>query len=40
MVIKELLGPIDLFGAQDFYIHETAKIVMVHKNNNLVFATF
>ena len=30
----------DLFGAQAFYIHETAKVVIVYEDKYFVFATF
>ena len=40
MVMKELLGPTDLSGAQVFCIHEAAEIVVVYEDKNLVFATF
>ena len=40
MVVQELLGPMDLSGAQAFYIHEVTKVVLVCEDENLVFATF
>ncbi len=35
---RELLGPADLTRAQAFCIHESTKIVMVSKDEELVFA--
>ena len=40
MVLEELLGLVDLFGAQTLRIHEVTKVVMIYKDKNLVFATF
>ena len=38
MVPKEFLGPSDLLGTQALGIHESAEIVMVGEDENLVFA--
>ncbi len=38
MVSRELLGPADLTRAQIFRIHESTKVVMVSKDEELVFA--
>ena len=40
MVLEELLGPVDLSGAQTFCVHEVTKIVMVYENKHLVLVTF
>ena len=40
MLLKELLGQIDLARAQVFYIYELTKVIMVNKDKNLIFATF
>ena len=40
MVLGELLGPADLFGAQTFRVHEMIKVVVVCEDEHLVFATF
>ena len=40
VVTRELLGLADLFGAQTFRIHETTKVVVVCKDEDLMFATF
>ena len=40
VVAKELLGPMDLFGAQAFCIYKTTEVVMVYEDQIFVFATF
>ena len=40
MVLKQLLGLTNLLEAQILCIHETTKVIMVHKDKNLIFATF
>ena len=40
MVLRELLGPADLSGAQAFRIHETTEVIMVRKDKNLMLTTF
>ena len=40
MVSRELLGPADLSGARALYIHETIEVIMVHKDENFMFAAF
>ena len=40
MVLRELLGPADLSGAQALCIHETTEVIVVCKDENLMFATF
>ena len=40
MVSKEFLGPIDLLKAQTLCIHETTKVMMICKDENLIFAAF
>ena len=40
MVLRELLGPIDLIRAQVFCIHELTELIMISKDKNLVFAAF
>ena len=39
MVSREFLGLADLFRAQAFCIHETMKIIVVRKDENLILAT-
>ncbi len=38
VVLRKLLGLADLTRAQAFYIHESTKVVMVSKDEDLVFA--
>ncbi len=38
VVSRELLGPADLTRAQAFRIHESTKVVMVSKDEDLAFA--
>ena len=40
MVLKELLNPTNLLGAQTFYIYKMTKIIIVYKDENLIFAVF
>ena len=40
MVLGELLGPADLFGAQTLCIHEATKVVVVCEDEQLVLVTF
>ena len=40
MILAELLGPPDLARTQALCIHETTKVVMIGKTEDLVFATF
>lgn len=40
VVSKKLFGLADLTRAQTFHIHELTKVVMVNKDNDLIFAAF
>ncbi len=40
VVSRELLGLADLTRAQAFRIHESMEVIMVSKNEDLVFAAF
>ncbi len=40
VVSKELLGPAHLTRAQAFHIHELTEVIMVSKDEDLVFAAF
>ena len=40
MVLRELLGPADLSGAQTLRINKATKVVVVCKDKYLVLATF
>ena len=40
MVIKELLGPANLTKAQTLYVYELLEVIMVSKNEYLVFTIF
>ncbi len=40
VVSRELLGPVDLMRAQAFRIYKLTKIIIVSKDENLVFAAF
>ncbi len=40
VVLGELLGPADLMRAQAFRIHESTEVIMVSKDEDLVFAIF
>lgn len=40
MVLKELLRPSNLFGAQAFHIYELKKVIVIFQNQNFVFVAF
>ncbi len=40
VILKELLGPADLMRAQVFCIHELTEVIMVSKDEDLVFTAF
>ncbi len=40
VVSRELLGPADLMRAQAFCIHKSAEVIMVSKDEDLVFVAF
>ena len=40
MVLRELLGPADLSGAQALRIHETTEVIVVRKDENFMLAAF
>lgn len=40
VVLRELLGSADLLKAQAIGIHETAKVVMIGKDKDFIFAAF
>lgn len=40
MALKELLGPTDLVRTQAFYIHKLTEVIMVSKDEDLIFAAF
>ena len=40
MVLKKYLDPADLMRVQVFCIHELIEVIMVNKNENLIFAAF
>lgn len=40
VVIKEFLGSLDLLRTQTLYIHESIKVVIVNKNDDLIVKTF
>ena len=40
MVLRELLGQVDLRKAKSFYIHKLTKVNIVSKNKNFVFIAF
>ena len=40
MVLRELLGLIDLLGAQTLYIHKTMEFILVCKDKNLILIAF
>ena len=40
MVLRELLGPADLPRAQTLCIYETTEVIVVYKDENLMFAVF
>ena len=40
MVLREFLGPADLFGAQIFCVHERTEVIVVRKDEDLMLAAF
>ncbi len=40
LVSRQLLGPADLTRTQTFCIHKSTEVIMVSKDENLVFAAF
>ena len=40
VVSRELLGPMDLSGAQALCIHRTTEVIVIRKNENLMLAAF
>ena len=40
VISKKLLSLTDLFKAQAFYINKAAKVIIICKNKNFVFAIF
>ena len=40
MILRELLGPTDLSGAQALRIHESTEVIVVRKDENLMLAAF
>ncbi len=40
VVLRELLGPADLTRAQVFCIHELTEVIIVSKNEDLIFVAF
>ena len=40
VVSRKFLSPADLLGAQTLHVHESTKVIVVYKNEDLVFATF
>ena len=40
IVLRKLLSLTDLLRAQTLWIHETTKVIVVHKNENLIFVIF
>ena len=40
IVLKELLSPADLSGAQIFYIYETIEVIVIYEDKNLIFVIF
>ena len=40
MVLRELLSPADLFGAQALYIYEMTEVIVVRKDEDLMLAAF
>ncbi len=40
VVLRELLGLANLTGAQAFRIHELTEVIIVNKDEDLVFAVF
>ena len=40
VVTRELLGPVDLFGAQTLCVHEPAEVVLVGEYEHLMLGAF
>lgn len=40
LIIKALLGLLNLTRAQVLYIHKLIKVIVIHKNKNLIFVAF
>ena len=40
VVIKELLGPADLFGAQTLRVHKLAEVIVVDEYEHLMLGAF
>ena len=40
MIMRELLGPTDLFGAQALRVHELTEVIIVHKDEIFMLAAF
>lgn len=40
MISKELLGSTELLGAQIFLIHKITNVIVIYKDENLIFITF
>ncbi len=40
VVLKELLGPVNLARAQNFHIHKLVEVIIVSKDENLIFTAF
>ena len=40
MVLRELLGPINLSRAQTLCIHETTEVIIIYKDENFMLAAF
>ena len=40
IVLREFLGPTNLLGAQALCIHKITEVIMVHKDENPMLATF
>ena len=40
VIMRELLGPTDLSGAQALCIHESIEVIMIRKDENLMLAAF
>ncbi len=38
VVLRELLGPVDLTKAQTFCIHKLTEVIMVNKDEDLIFS--
>ena len=40
IVLREFLGPINLFKAQNFYVYKMTKVIIIYKDKNLILAAF